>query len=288
MRSALLLAVATSACLALAAPAWPCGPPGSMENGGQGGGNANQSAGNAGPAEGGGRNSNDGGRDRGGSWDNAGGENARQGASDQAGRDLDNGDNSGPRRSSSDNANQGADYSNQIGAVGQAQAAGDAADCRTLKAQLDDLQNGPPTEAETIASQLNASMPRWMLMTPAMLDGEIKAEQARLDALQAQDQRAVYLPQGAGKPQKRSSATLNFLYDLRAAKLTGIGVDGMQRRADQAQGNAQSLLFQIRAQRDQQIHHLQNRIANQNCPTFLPSPSAASSPSPSASPSENQ
>ena len=295
MRTSLLLTIATATCLAIAAPAWPCGPPGSMDNGGGQGAGAGQgpSPGDGGgPADsggGGGR-----GGDRAGSWDSAGAEGARQGASDQADRDLEGGDSSGPRRaaSGSDNANQSADYSNQIGAAAGAQAASDDADCRTLRAQLDELENAPPSEAERTVSKLNASFPRWMQMTPAMLDGEIQAEQARLDAERAADQRQLnrFADYGQPAPQlpKRGSATLNFLYDLRAAKLTGIGVDGMQRRASQAQDNANSMLFQMRAQRDQQIRDLQNRIANNNCPTYMPSASPASSPSPPASPSDNQ
>jgi hypothetical protein len=98
-------------------------------------------------------NSNGGGRSSG--WDNAGAQNEAQGASDRANSDLNGGDDNGPRRVLGDTTDpaSSANYSNQIGALGAAQANGNVDRCRELRAELDHLtSDSAPTRTTTTSA----------------------------------------------------------------------------------------------------------------------------------------
>jgi hypothetical protein len=293
------------AVLAIGAPAWPCGPPSSMDNnggasqqgnannggmGGQGQGDNNGGSQNWNNNNAGGANANgDSNGGRGDTWDNSGGENARQAASNQANSDLGDDNNGGSRRSGGgQNQNGGADYSNQIGSAGQSQAASDAVDCRAIRTELDTLQAEDPEDGYKRA---NLYLTRVSQMTPAMLDKEIADERAELDyQRQSSQSSASFAASLTGKPApapiaKYGSAKLDLLLSLRAAQASGIGQDTMQQRVAKLQAQARADTDARTAQRRQRITDLQNRLANLNCDTYLPAANQnVDSPSPSPSP----
>jgi hypothetical protein len=123
LRAALL----TSLFLALAAPAWPCGPPA-----GGCGHRGTSSSGQTGD-----RNSGEGNRggDRGGSWENGAAEDARQGAAAGAAGDT-GGGNAGPRSTESSDQSS-SDHTSQIQALGKAEQS----NCETLRAQASEVQS---------------------------------------------------------------------------------------------------------------------------------------------------
>jgi hypothetical protein len=304
-------ALATAAFLTLAAPTWACGPPGSMNN--DNGSGQNNNGGMAGQSQGdnnngssgnnsgwggnnngaGGSSNSAGGGDHGGGWDNSGGDDARQGASDQANSDMGGGDDNGPRRSQPTDNQTSANYSNQIGALGAAQANGNVDECRRLRAELDGLTSDDAPDPEDDYKRANLWLTRVMAMPPALLQKEIDAQRQQLDADRndqqwSQDSMRLMTGRPAGpRVAKYGSATLNFLLDLQAAKMAGVGEDGMQRRMQGYLAKARTDTDAAKAERRQKIADLQNRISNLNCGAFLPSANQNVG-SPSASPSPSQ
>jgi hypothetical protein len=290
--------LAAAAFVALAAPAWPCGPPASMDNNGgatQGNANDGGAGGQAqGDNNGGGSNWNNnnggGGGDRSGDSGNGGAENARQGASGQANSDLNGDDDNGGRRSSGGDNQNSANYANQIGSLGQQQAAADSSDCQALRRELDVLATEEP-EDERIYKRAIVTIGRSMQMPSDKIDGLIADEKARLDADRARAQQINHLAAGENntveaRATKRGSPLLNFLLDMKAARMAGLGEDGMQRRANVVTARLQDFLLRVNSTRQQAIRDLQNRIANLNCNANAPAadqrvPFTFSSPSPS-------
>jgi hypothetical protein len=169
--------------LALATPAWPCGPASGMGGNNQGG---NAAQGGASPGSGGGAGGlTTGASSDGGGWNNSdGGERERQEAANPAASDLEGGD-AGPRRSAGGGDGQhSADYSSQIQALGQATAQDAAAPAKDDGLDMMGNPVPPPlsdAELQAIEERTKATEERiWALKDAIARQAAQDAEAARL------------------------------------------------------------------------------------------------------------
>jgi len=225
--------------IALAAPSWSCPTTGARSSSS---GNASQ------------------GSDF--SRDNGAGESQRQGVDAAAGEGLGVPGVVGSRGAGSDAA---PDPNAQIGAVSQARASGDAAQCRALKAELAALtgDNAPDPYARVKSEQRDYS--RAVQMTPAMLDTEIASQKAELDRVLSFGMTTA----------KRNVQTLSFLMDLRTAQALGFGVDDVKAKASQRLMDATRDAQQVAANAQAHIRDLNAQISDLKCDNFLPVSSAS-------------
>jgi hypothetical protein len=250
-RTASLAALAAAVGLiALAAPSWSCPTRGGSSGSG---GNASQ------------------GSDM--SRDNGAGERQREGVDAAASEGMDDPAVVGARGSESDTVQV---PTAQIGAVSQARASGDAAQCRVLKAQIAALtsSNAPNPYAEVNSAQLYFS--RITQMTPDKLDAEIAfyKEQVKRAQLMA-GMGSIADSQQMNAIVAAANQKLSLLVPLRAAQAVGFSVEDVRAKAADQFIAATKVAEQAVANTQAQIRDLNAQMHDLGCDTLLPTTSAS-------------
>lgn len=165
----------------------------------------------------------------------------------------------------------------QIGAVSQAVASGDAAQCRVLQARIADLtsSNAPNPYAEVNRAQLYYT--RITQMTPDKLDAEIATyqEQVKRAQLLMAHMSSLVDAKQMNALIAEANQKLSLLVPLRAAQAVGFSVQDVTAKAADQFIAATKVAEQAVANTQAQIRDLKAQMHDLGCDTLLPATSAS-------------
>jgi hypothetical protein len=249
-RNVSLAALAVSVgVIALAAPSWSC-----PTRGGNSGSGGNMSQGSDS------------------SRDNGAGERQREGVDAAASEGMDDPAVVGARGSESDTVQV---PTAQIGAVSQARASGDAAQCRALQAHLASLTGDNAPDPYYRVKSLQIYLSRITQMTPAMMDTEIASRTALRNRVISNNEKLDRENSYTGPSNRHLDKQTSLLVDLRAAQALGVGVDDVKARATRMLADAQRDADQDAANQQNELRDVRAQIGDLGCANFTAVTSAS-------------